>query len=467
MIVRIHSAGKSFKGLATYLTHDPNAKTAERVGWTHTLNLAHDHVPSAVDEMLWTARDAELLKQEAGIRAGGRSSENAVKHVSLNWSPEETPTREHMVETAEGFLRHMKWQDHQVLLVAHQDKEHAHVHMMLNMIHPETGLHLDDSFERRRAQAWALEYERENGRIFCEQRLENIAEREKAPTRPAWMAFQEKKIEFEIQENNRENQTPIIFEELNNPDLIKSAEWKKLKEIQRDERLTFFAEGKLEFSEIRQGIYREVRKEFRERWADYYAQLKDGADPTELADTKKALIAEQNAEIEARRDVAYDALREARDERYQVLLDEQREMRHGLHARQEANLDNSSLLFLMEDGKIRAGQPEFREAASETTAIREQAERPEAVSSISWSDSDHAGMKPGADIGVGLGFSLISFFDGLADGLIGGTPAPKPRNVKLPDPFDNILAGARERERVERQLADEEEARRAQRSYGE
>jgi hypothetical protein len=26
MIVRIHSAGKSFKGLATYLTHDPNPK---------------------------------------------------------------------------------------------------------------------------------------------------------------------------------------------------------------------------------------------------------------------------------------------------------------------------------------------------------------------------------------------------------------------------------------------------------
>jgi hypothetical protein len=210
MIVRIHSAGKSFKGLATYLTHDPNAKTTERVGWTHTLNTAHDHPLSAVDEMLWTARDAELLKQEAGIRAGGRSSENAVKHVSLNWSPEETPTREHMIESAEGFLKHMKWEDHQALLVAHDDKEHAHVHMMLNTIHPETGLHLDDSFERRRAQAWALGYERENGRIFCEQRLENVAEREEAPTRPAWMAFQEKKTEFQTQEKNLENQAPII-----------------------------------------------------------------------------------------------------------------------------------------------------------------------------------------------------------------------------------------------------------------
>ena len=118
MIVRISSRGSSFKGLAAYLTHDPKSKTDERVAWTHTHNLASDDVPSAVNEMLWTARDAELLKQEAGIRAGGRSTENPVKHISLNWSPEDNPSREHMVETTEDFLRHMKWQEHQAVFIA-------------------------------------------------------------------------------------------------------------------------------------------------------------------------------------------------------------------------------------------------------------------------------------------------------------------------------------------------------------
>jgi hypothetical protein len=42
VIVKIHSSGGSFKGLAQYLTHDPHAKTAERVAWTHTINCAHD-----------------------------------------------------------------------------------------------------------------------------------------------------------------------------------------------------------------------------------------------------------------------------------------------------------------------------------------------------------------------------------------------------------------------------------------
>jgi len=160
MIPKIQARGASFKGLAAYLAHEPKAETEKRVAWTHTLNLANDHIPSAVDEMVNTARAAELLKQEAGIRAGGRATENPVKHFSLNWSPEENPTREQMISATEDFLAHMKWQEHQAILIAHNDK-HAHVHVMLNAVHPETGLRLDESFERRRAQGWALEYEKE------------------------------------------------------------------------------------------------------------------------------------------------------------------------------------------------------------------------------------------------------------------------------------------------------------------
>src|SRR5215831_3163511 len=230
MIVRILSGGKSFKGLSDYLTHDPEAETTNRLAWTHTHNLANDHVPSAVNEMLWTARDAELLKQEAGIRAGGRATENPVKHLSLNWSPEDNPTREHMIETTEEFLRHMKWQEHQAIVVAHADKSYAHVHVMLNVVHPETGLRLDDNFERRRAQEWALQYEREQGRIHCEQRLQSPDQREDAPPRNVWQAFQENQKEFE----NRENQ---LRQQQINPDEVaknqRNSEWEILKELQR------------------------------------------------------------------------------------------------------------------------------------------------------------------------------------------------------------------------------------------
>jgi hypothetical protein len=480
MIVRILSGGKSFKGLAAYLTHDPEAKTTERVAWTHTLNCADDHVPSAVDEMLWTARNAELLKQEAGVRAGGRATENPVKHLSLNWAPDENPTREHMIETAEGFLRHMNWHEHQAVLVAHDDKAHAHVHVMLNMVHPETGLRLDDNFERRRAQAWALEYEREHGRIYCEQRLKDVAEREEAPTRPAWMAFRENQEKFEREEKTLELQAPILADELNDnsPENNKSHEWKNLKEIQRAERVDFFAEGKSEFSELRKSIYREVREEFRDRWGDYYEAKRNGADETALVEIKAKLVAEQKTALEERRDEACRELRETRDDRYRELLDGQRETRLALHARQEAGFDNA--LFLERVGYRDGGKDiaeEFREAAESTTQPRQPGR--------TWDADDGAftrspkeengrmrsGVNVGADIGEGLGFGAISFLESLADGFVGAKPDRRRREPEPepsgPNPFETAAEDARKQQSQRERQDAEDEWRKRQRSPGE
>jgi hypothetical protein len=191
---------------------------------------------------------------------------------------------------------------------------------------------------------------------------------------------------------------------------------------------------------------------------------------------KQSIIAEQKEALEERRDEACEILRETRDERYRELLNGQREARHGLHARQEAGLDNASLLNLMEEGTVRAGQTHFHEAAAETTAVRVPSLIPEQDEPMPRDpfERDGAGMKSGAaigaGIGTGLGFAALSFFDSIAEGLIGATPAPKVRNPEptppRSDPFDGVIAVARERERAERQT-DEDEAYKKQRSYGE
>jgi hypothetical protein len=455
MIVRILSRGKSFKGLATYLTHDAEqAKTDERVAWTHTLNLANDHVPSAVDEMLWTARNAELLKQEAGVRAGGRMTENSVKHLSLNWAPDDKPTREHMIETTEEFLRHMKWQEHQAILVAHDDKAHAHVHVMLNVVHPEIGLRLNDDFERRRAQAWALEYERGNGKIYCEQRLKTPEEREKSMPRNIWLAFQDNEKSFGKSEELLRQQELNIAEESKNQ---KNYEWRILKEIQRTERKEFFAEGKLEFKELRLSIYRDVRENFRERWANFYSAQRDGADSEALAALKAELVADQKAVLEVRRDIACGELREFRNERYRELLDDQRQIRAELRGRQQDGLDNT--LFLKEIGKQFPDsdiRQEFREAAVEATHPepsvwqrraddRPAANEPATVSSCS---SD--------DVGLRGGFSVGSFLDSLFFDLTTLGSAPEePRRVSR----DTFEAAAEETAKHQQDEREDEEAK--------
>jgi hypothetical protein len=107
-------------------------------------NLANDFVPSAVDEMLWTARDAEFLKQEAGIHGGGRPVENPVEHISLNWAHADNPSQQHMIATSEHFLKTMGWHEHQAIFVAHNDKDHKQVHIEINRNHPETGLCMNE-----------------------------------------------------------------------------------------------------------------------------------------------------------------------------------------------------------------------------------------------------------------------------------------------------------------------------------
>jgi hypothetical protein len=200
MIVRFMPSGRSFKWLSEYLTHDPKARSDERVAWTHTLNLAHDDPDSAVHEMLMTFNCRDLLKAEAGVRVGGAMLDKPVKHLSLNWHPSERPSRQEMIEAAQSFLKAMGWQDHQALVVAHTDKDHRHVHVMLNAVHPEKGTRLDDGFERRRAQSWALAYEQLRGRIFCEERLKPVAEREASPPRNVWQELRLLQLERAVGE---------------------------------------------------------------------------------------------------------------------------------------------------------------------------------------------------------------------------------------------------------------------------
>jgi hypothetical protein len=478
MIVVIHKGGKSFSGAATYLTHDPKSMTAERVNWTHTLNLANDHVPSAVDEMLWTARNAELLKREAGVRAGGRASENVVKHVSLNWSPEDNPTREHMIETAEKFLGHMGWSEHQAVLISHTDKSHSHVHLLLNAVHPETGLRLDDNFDFGRAQKWALAYEKENDRIYCEQRLKNADEREDAPTRPAWMAFKENQIKFDREEKSLENQAPIVIGDGNNPKFdLNSEEWKILKENQKADRKEFFAEGKIAFSELRKSIYRDVREEFRDRWSDYYAAIRHGGDGDTIALMKAELLADQKAVLEARRDEACKALRESRDGLYKQLLLDQQTARHDLHERQDAGLDSTVFLELERDGRSGARDitVDFRQVAAEVTSARhdaDEASSPDTPAFGGRPGREYPGMKSGADIGAnlagGIGFGIISLLESVADGVMGAKAPPKPRRAapERADPFDAVMEEGKRRREREQEEGDSEWRKRQERSYG-
>ena len=185
MIIRIQKSGGSFRGAGLYYLHDKSEdaaldkslkpKTDERVWFTDTRNCLEQDPSRALDEMWRTAEDQAYLKMQAGVKSGGRVCEDSVKTMSLSWHKDDMPTPEHMVEAADQFMKHMGWDQHQAVYVGHNDTEHRHIHIILNRVNPENGRTLGDYREQKRAQSWALEYERSQDQVRCEQREVNAA----------------------------------------------------------------------------------------------------------------------------------------------------------------------------------------------------------------------------------------------------------------------------------------------------
>ena len=191
---RIHKVGNSFKGLASYLLHDKDASTSERVAWVETHNLGTDNPNTAWKVMLATAMKQQELKRAAGIPAQGQKSKGTVLHYSLSWAEHEAEglSREEMVRAAKSSLavygvdpalfkaaaknvpkRRQFADEHQAVIICHEDEKHPHVHIRVNRVHPVHGCILPNGKDQEKLSRWALEYERSRGEVLAKNRERN------------------------------------------------------------------------------------------------------------------------------------------------------------------------------------------------------------------------------------------------------------------------------------------------------
>ena len=179
MIPKINGLGRSFAGVAGYCLHDApepddrRPETSERVGWADTRNLATFRPERAARLMAATAKAAPDLKRLAGGSPGGRKLAKPVLHYSLSWARDETPGKGEMSRAVDGSLEALGLEGHEALIVAHDDTRHPHVHVIANRVDPETGKAAALGNSKLRLSRWAEGYEREQGRIRCERRVEN------------------------------------------------------------------------------------------------------------------------------------------------------------------------------------------------------------------------------------------------------------------------------------------------------
>ncbi|WP_367187602.1 relaxase/mobilization nuclease domain-containing protein [Henriciella sp.] len=194
MVPRIAKAGRSFKGAALYYLHDKGALSDERVQFVEIQNLPTKDPQRATAHMIDTASHSAELKRAAGLK-GGRPLTKPVYSYSLAWHPNETPSKADQLAAARETISHLGLEDHQAMIVAHNDTDHPHVHVIVNRVHPETGRAAVTSNDKLILSRWAEAYERKRGTVYCEQRVENNAARaqgyvkDRSPTRQEHYAW--------------------------------------------------------------------------------------------------------------------------------------------------------------------------------------------------------------------------------------------------------------------------------------
>lgn len=140
--------GRSFEGLQNYLLCG-SKETEHRVAWVNTRNLPED------PELAAGVMEATALES--------RRVQKPVYHLSLSVPPDERLSERELREIAETVLRDLGLEKHQALLVAHDDKDHQHVHVMVNRIHPETARAWKPSHDYARIESSLRKQELERG----------------------------------------------------------------------------------------------------------------------------------------------------------------------------------------------------------------------------------------------------------------------------------------------------------------
>lgn len=121
------SSARSFGALAQYLARGRSGDEPERVAWSASRNLPTDDPEIAGKIMRATAAHNVRVKQP-------------VYHLALSFDPADQVDRVAMERVADRVIAALELQGHQIVIVSHRDRGHPHMHLLVNRVHPETGL---------------------------------------------------------------------------------------------------------------------------------------------------------------------------------------------------------------------------------------------------------------------------------------------------------------------------------------
>ncbi|PHR90635.1 MAG: hypothetical protein COA78_34825 [Blastopirellula sp.] len=162
------STGKGFRGLAAYLINGEkdNQQAADRVAWASTRNIGGNLDPRED----WQAIARQMHATTAAHAIGrdnpkGHKCTRPVWHLSVSWAEREADKAapEAMQKIADDLLGRLGLSEHQALFVAHDDTENPHLHLVVNLVNPESGKVWDRHNDLQKVNTHLAAMEKEYG----------------------------------------------------------------------------------------------------------------------------------------------------------------------------------------------------------------------------------------------------------------------------------------------------------------
>jgi hypothetical protein len=134
-MICVFSTTRRFGPLIDYLLKGASRQDIGRVSWTAYHNLPFDDPALASTIMRATARENTRVEQP-------------IAHLSVSFDPAD-PVSEHLMRgVALQLLADLHMHELQTMIVAHGDRIHPHMHLVVNRVHPETGRAWHEMFRK-------------------------------------------------------------------------------------------------------------------------------------------------------------------------------------------------------------------------------------------------------------------------------------------------------------------------------
>ena len=159
----------AFKSSALYLAGRTRGQSPDRVDWMEARNLETEDPQAAAAVMDATAAQNVRCKKP-------------VYHFVLSFDPKDARRGkvppDVMREIAAEAVDRLGLQEHQMLIYAHKDTDHPHIHFLVNRIHPRTGKAFNRHNDGRNLTSLCRDIARERGLNIPVER-ERIREKER------------------------------------------------------------------------------------------------------------------------------------------------------------------------------------------------------------------------------------------------------------------------------------------------